>query len=143
MTTTSSPKRIVVGVDESPQGVAVLERAIEEARLRHANLSILHAYAPMPTSVVSRTHEGLDELQAKAREYLDKFLASAPSMEGLDVESVTVPDDPARALIEASEGATLLVVGSRGHGGFSGLLLGSVSNKCVQHAHCSVMVVRN
>lgn len=142
MTTENISNRIVVGVDGSSHAQDVLAVAIEEARLRGATLSILYAYAPMPSAVVSRIHDGLDQLQARAHDELEKILAQAPSMRGLQVESHTVPDEPAHALIEASNGAAMLVVGTRGDGGFSGLLLGSVSSKCVHHAHCSVLVVR-
>jgi nucleotide-binding universal stress UspA family protein len=52
------------------------------------------------------------------------------------------PGDPAAVLVRRSEGADMLVVGSRGHGGFERLLVGSVSEKCVRHATCSVIVIR-
>jgi nucleotide-binding universal stress UspA family protein len=60
----------------------------------------------------------------------------------VDVEWLAVPGNPSEVLIDASEGATLLVVGSRGVGGFRGLLMGSVSTQCVHHSHCPVLVVR-
>jgi nucleotide-binding universal stress UspA family protein len=60
----------------------------------------------------------------------------------LDIERVVEAGDPATVLLRRSEGADLLVVGSRGHGGFSRLLVGSVSEKCVRYATCSVVVVR-
>jgi nucleotide-binding universal stress UspA family protein len=69
-------------------------------------------------------------------------MASAPSTEGLEVEWLAVQGIPAVVLIEASNGAALLVVGSRGVGGFKGLMMGSVSTQCVHHSHCPVLVVR-
>lgn len=133
---------IVVGVDGSAQADRALAVAVDEARRHGSRLEILLAYAPMPSAVVAGTHEGLDELRARARDNLEQVLARAPSTEGLAVEATTVPGEAARVLIEASRHATVLVVGSRGLGGFSGLLLGSVSTKCVHHAACSVLVVR-
>ena len=70
------------------------------------------------------------------------ILGRGPSREGIDVVAKTVPGDPAEVLIEASSNAAVLVVGSRGRGGFEGLRVGSVSNKCLHHAHCPVLVVR-
>ena len=69
-------------------------------------------------------------------------MAKAPSTEGLEVEWLAVPGNPSEVLIEASKQATLLVVGSRGVGGFIGLLMGSVSTQCVHYSHCPVLVVR-
>jgi nucleotide-binding universal stress UspA family protein len=61
----------------------------------------------------------------------------------VDVESVVVQGHPAKVLVDASVGAQLLVVGSRGHGGFAGLLLGSVSEYVIAHASCPVLVIRH
>ena len=77
-----------------------------------------------------------------AREVLERAAAAAPSTEGLEVEWLGIPGNPSEVLIEASRGASLLVVGSRGLGGFMGLMIGSVSNQCVHHADCPVLVVR-
>ena len=60
----------------------------------------------------------------------------------VEIRQSTVDDDPAPALLAAAQGAELLIVGSRGQGGFAGLLLGSVSQQCVHHASCPVVVVR-
>ena len=67
---------------------------------------------------------------------------SAPSTEGVNAQWLGVPGNPAEVLIEASKNATILVVGSRGVGGFMGLLMGSVSEQCVHHSSCPVLVVR-
>jgi nucleotide-binding universal stress UspA family protein len=63
-------------------------------------------------------------------------------MDGIEVDSSVLPGLAAEVLIDASKGAGLLVVGSRGKGGFEGLILGSVSAKCAQRAHCSVLIAR-
>jgi nucleotide-binding universal stress UspA family protein len=83
-----------------------------------------------------------EQVEAEAREFMEGVMSSAPSTDGLEVEWLAVPGNPAEVLIEASRGAALLVVGSRGVGGFMGLMMGSVSTQCVHHSHCPVLVVR-
>jgi nucleotide-binding universal stress UspA family protein len=142
MTDSPSPL-IVVGVDGSPLSVNALEFSIEEARLRKAVLHVAYAYPVMAMGVTGSTGKDYYELvEEKAREFLQGIMAKAPSTEGLEVEWLAVPGNPSEVLIEASKGATLLVVGSRGLGGFIGLLMGSVSTQCVHYSHCPVLVVR-
>jgi nucleotide-binding universal stress UspA family protein len=95
-----------------------------------------------PSVIVSTSYERFPQLQEEARQKLQEILARAPSMEGLDVASSAVPGNAAGVLIEASRSSNILVVGSRGLGGFEGLILGSVSSKRLHHAHCPVLVVR-
>jgi nucleotide-binding universal stress UspA family protein len=83
-----------------------------------------------------------DEPAVGARSTLDAVLAEAAIPDGVKVTSKVVGGNPAHELIKASEGADLLVVGSRGHGGFYGLLLGSVSQNVSEHARCTVVVAR-
>jgi nucleotide-binding universal stress UspA family protein len=116
--------------------------AIEEARARGAKLRVIYALATKPSPFVVRSREYLPELQEEAQGELEDILARAPSTEGVEVDSSVVPGLPAEVLIDASREADLLVVGSRGKGGFEGLILGSVSAKCTQHAYCSVLVAR-
>jgi nucleotide-binding universal stress UspA family protein len=79
-----------------------------------------------------------------ARRVLDEAVAKVRSTHpGVRVRSTIIRGHPAPALIEASRGADLLVLGSRGHGEFVGMLLGSVSEHCVAHAHCPVLVIRD
>ena len=74
---------------------------------------------------------------------LDTAIKEAGDGGPVDVRSVIVYGHPAQALVEASAGAQLLVVGSRGHGGFVGMLLGSVSGYVIAHASCPVLVIRH
>jgi nucleotide-binding universal stress UspA family protein len=84
-----------------------------------------------------------DDFEVDARSTLLAILAD----EGISAEApipvstLVAEGNPARALLDASEGADLLVVGSRGHGGFTGVLVGSISQQCVHHAKCPVVVV--
>jgi nucleotide-binding universal stress UspA family protein len=116
--------------------------AIEEARARGAKLRAVYAFATMPSPFVAKSHEYLPQLQEEAKNELNEILARAPSMDGMEVEGSVIPGLPAEVLIDASKAADLLVVGSRGRGGFEGLILVSVSTKVTQHAHCSVLVAR-
>jgi nucleotide-binding universal stress UspA family protein len=145
---------IVVGVDGSPGSIAALSFALSEARLRGSTLVALHAWVlPVEEAVHPFLLEypgppelPLPELQealgGAAAERLDAALAQvADESTGVEVERRVVEGSPAETLVEASEGAELLVVGSRGHGGFRQLLLGSVSHQCALHARCPVVVV--
>lgn len=136
--------RIVVGLDGSDHARRALAFAIEEARRRgDAVIEAVHAYTiPMAATGMElgvlpplpRT-----ELDEAARAELDTCLGHLPS--DVHVERVVVAGSAARALVEASDGAALVVVGSRGRGGFRSLLLGSTSHQVVSHAHCPVVVV--
>jgi nucleotide-binding universal stress UspA family protein len=85
----------------------------------------------------------MDTMDAGAREVVDRVLAVVgPTPEGVEVHGEPVRGTPGFALIEASRDADLVVVGSRGRGGFSGLLLGSTSAEVAAHAHCPVAVIR-
>jgi nucleotide-binding universal stress UspA family protein len=136
-------QRIVVGIDGSPAAANALAFAIEEAELRKADLRVTYAYPVIANPVTGSTgHDYYEQVEASAKAFLEKAKATAPSTDGLTVEWLGVPGNPAEVLIEASKEATILVVGSRGVGGFMGLLMGSVSTQCVHHSHCPVLVVR-
>src|SRR4051794_30114417 len=138
---------IVVGVDGSPYALAALRWAIGEARLRDAELHVVHAYeTPFfmvgmgePTPVTM----SVDAVEESARAVLDEIVDSVSDDIGDDitVHRLLATGAPAAALREAAEHANLLVVGTRGRGGFTGLLLGSVSSQCTHHAPCPVVVV--
>lgn len=129
---------IVVGVEGSPDSMQALRWAAVEARLRGAVLRVVHAY---PTAGSPQVVEQLD---GRARDLLDLAVAEAEQTapEITVVAERVRNQSAAQALVAAAAGADLLVVGSRGLGGFTGLLVGSVSSQCVHHALCPVTIVR-
>jgi nucleotide-binding universal stress UspA family protein len=134
---------IVVGTDGSPGAAAAVQWAVKEAQLRHAELLIIHGWiltsvSVDPTGMALGTCEVMGD--AILKEALEAVSAQAPD---LAVTSSLVALTPGGAMVEASVGAELLVVGARGHGGFTELLLGSVGNQVVHHSHCPVVVVRD
>ncbi|MFE6282982.1 universal stress protein [Streptomyces sp. NPDC057877] len=140
---------VVVGVDGSPVGARAVDFAFAEAELRKAPLVALHAWttwnAPLPAprdpSLPYANPPG--ELAAEEERLLHESIAGRQERyPGVVVEHKVVHGGTREALIEASRSAQLLVVGSRGRGGFTGLLLGSVSQAVLHHAHCPVAVVR-
>ena len=83
------------------------------------------------------------DLEKLAGQVLDEAIAGVADLApGVELRPVIVEDNPAQALLDAAKGANLLVVGSRGHGGFAEALLGSVGQHCVHHADCPVVVMR-
>jgi len=135
-------RRIVVGVDGSPASERALDWAIAEAQRTDATLHVVSAWVfPMALGYAFTTT--VHEVRETAQGIVDRALARAAELApGLAATGETVEQLPAPALVAASKGAALLVVGSRGLGGFEGLLLGSVSRYCTCHATCSVIVVR-
>lgn len=139
---------IVVGVDHSEGAKAALRFALEEAKLRQATLRVVHAwqYAYIGATGLEGTCPAvggdIKELRDAAEKDLDATLGeSIPETGTVEVERRVVEDRPAAALIDESRGADMIVVGSRGHGGFAGLLLGSVSQQVAHHAACPVVIV--
>lgn len=133
--------RVVVGVDGSEPARRALLWAAEEARLRDADLEVLHAWQhPTTTFGLVLPADDREAAEAHARHVLD-VAVEAVTGTGVAAEPILVDAPSARALIETSAGAALVVVGSRGRGGFAGLLLGSVSGQVMHHARCPVVVV--
>jgi len=140
--------RIVVGVDGSAHSIRALRWAVAEAAARNATVEavITWHYPVLASDEFSGAVVPVDvaALEANARETLDQAVeAAVPDAGQRDAVVRTVREgSPGHALVEASLDADMLVVGSRGHGGFAGLLLGSVSTQCVHHARCPVTVIR-
>ena len=138
---------IVVGVDGSEGSKHALAWAAEEARLRHAPLAVVLAWqlpATFDTGAawVHMSSEVIDDVRKLAQQRLDDVCSELASLlEGVDVDRRVVEGATAPALIEAAENADLLVVGTRGHGGFAGLLLGSVSQQCAHHSPCPIVII--
>ena len=138
---------IVVGIDGSDHSRHALEWAIREAAVRHAPLTVLAVHQAVTGywgyPLLYPGDEDLVELARKmAQEETDSALEKVGT--GLRPASVTtqaVSGLPAEALLQAAEGADMLVVGSRGTGGFKRLLLGSVTTQVTHHAHCPVVVI--
>lgn len=151
----NKPSVVVVGVDGSAGAKAALRWALGEARLRQVPLRAVHAWM---SSYIAGAVEGypywagsdrrlhiardMQDVHRAAEELLGRAIADVGSeIEGIEIEHQVVEGPAAEVLVQAASPRDLLVVGSRGHGGFIGLLLGSVSQQCVHHAPCPVVVV--
>jgi nucleotide-binding universal stress UspA family protein len=135
-----APERIVVGVDGSESAQQALRWAIDEARRRDATLEVVHAWRRIPITDYFTTELEPGGSARYAQALLDEAV-DAEDCTGVTVERRLVPGGGAYALMHEAKGAALLVVGSRGRGGFSGLLLGSVSHQAAQHAPCPVVII--
>lgn len=146
---------IVVGVDRSEGAKAALAFAHEEARLRGATLRAVHAWQLGYNGYIGYTGLGFEgvtpalggdisQLREAAKAALDATVSEAiPSPDEVKIEQRVVEGAAGAVLVEESRQADLLVVGSRGLGGFAQLLLGSVSQQCAHHAACPVVIVRS
>lgn len=135
-------RRIVVGVDGSEASAAALAWAVDEARLRGVGLDVVLTWEPAYAGYLHMPP--LDGLEEAAQATVAKIVADLGLSGTSDPPTAAIAVEGASAvvLIEQSKDAELLVVGSRGLGGFRGMLLGSVSQHCVTHAHCPVVVIR-
>lgn len=131
---------IVVGVDGSPQSQKAVAWGIEQAKKTGGTLELLIAWARPVSYGLPLVVAGLDP-EAQAREIVEKAAADVDLPADRVLTSVVHGAAPS-ILVERSAQADLLVVGSRGHGGFAELLLGSVSAQAVHHAACPVVVIR-
>ncbi len=148
---------IVVGIDGSPGSDAALRWAVAEARLRGSRLRVIHAYPdppallteggfgvggmPAPAVPVADAEEVRRAAETQSRAMIEQALERASPTDGLEIEVAPLQGAPVQRLIESARGAELLVVGSRGRGGFLGLLLGSVSQQCAQHPPCPLVIL--
>lgn len=138
---------IVVGVDGSEHSVQALEWAAEEARLRACTLKVVASFStPLLSTGYEVAAPDPSDLAAASTTMLRAALDSVRDrgvLDGVDVVTETLEGHAGEQLIGLSEHADMLVVGARGHGGFMGLLMGSVTTYVVNHALCPVVVVRS
>ena len=150
---------IVVGVDGSAGSAAALRWGLAEARLRGAPLNVVHAYqlpqlsmgdvavaGPGGVGMAAVAPEDVEGLRAASeaagQRIIEQTLENANGdATGVAIERTVIEGAAAPVLIDAGRGAALLVLGSRGRGGFMGLLLGSVSQQCAQHPPCPVVIL--
>ncbi len=139
-------RRIVVGVDGSEPSIRALQWAAREAEWSDATLEVVTAWTfpehPAPLGIVVHV-PWPNELIAQAGVKLDEVIGDAlPNIDHQRVIARVIRGSAVPVLLDAASDADLLVVGSRGRGAMAELLLGSVSERCVRHAGCSVVVVR-
>jgi nucleotide-binding universal stress UspA family protein len=140
----AAPPRIVVGIDGSDTSRHALRWAVEEARIRPASVEVVHAWHLPYVGGYPYTAGSFDPapFEDAARQTLDEVIAGVDTT-GLPgpLEPILHLGDAAGGILETAEGADLVVVGSRGLGGFTGLLLGSVGHQVANHAPCPVVVI--
>jgi nucleotide-binding universal stress UspA family protein len=136
---------IVVGIDGSRGSESALRFAAQEAELHNVKLRVVTVWhvgrsVYMSTSALAQIDPDAMEADALkvAEEEVERVLGPQRSE---NIEVVARQGDAAPVLIDESKRAQILVVGSRGHGGFTGLLLGSVGQQCASHGHCPVVIV--
>lgn len=137
--------RVVVGIDGSPGAETALRFAADEASQRGLPLRIVCAWeAPAGTYVgeaFAPTADGFVEAEHHADDVLRAALERLAGGAAIETEALSIEGHPAKVLIEQSQDAALLVVGSRGRGAAASLLLGSVSQKLAHHAPCPLVIV--
>jgi nucleotide-binding universal stress UspA family protein len=132
--------RIVVGIDGSRSSMAALDWAAEQAVLTGSVLEVVTTWElPATIGWTMPPYDPAADAQRALDAIIEKVHGDLPALE---IRSSVLEGHPAAELVEASQGADLLVVGCRGHGEFAGMLLGSVSQHCTTNAHCPVVVIR-
>jgi nucleotide-binding universal stress UspA family protein len=136
-------RRIVAGVDGSPSSKAALVWAVRQAELTGAVVEAVIAWWYPSGYGLAPAADGVVDFEGDAGKTLAEAIAEVSGVApDVMVSPRVIEGHPAGVLLREARGADLLVVGSRGHGGFAAALLGSVSQHCVQHAPCPVVVVR-
>ncbi|SDP30376.1 Nucleotide-binding universal stress protein, UspA family [Actinopolyspora xinjiangensis] len=140
--TGETTSRIIVGVDGSAASKAALRWAVRQAELTGGDVTAVTAWDYPP--IYGWEVPGSEDITKDAARSLNEAISDAISSTSVTVHREVIHGHPARSLLDTAEEASggLLVLGNRGHGGFLGALLGSVTQHCVAHARVPVVVVR-
>ncbi|MFD8535174.1 universal stress protein [Streptomyces rubrogriseus] len=143
MQSSDSAARVVVGVDGSASSYAALRWADRYARSVGGVVEAIHVWdTPSAVGFAGPAIDPDFDLEQARERFTAELNAIFPEERPPGLREVLVEGDPSETLIRASQGAELLVVGRRGRGAFARAMLGSVSQRCAQHAACPVVVVR-
>jgi nucleotide-binding universal stress UspA family protein len=135
------PSRVVVGLDGSAPSLDALDWAGSFAESAGARIELVTAWSwPSSYGWAVPLPEGYSPASDAERVLSEARVRLLERHPGLEVTTAALEGHPAQVLVERSDGAALLVVGSRGHGQFAGMVIGSVSEHCAAHAHCPVLV---
>ncbi|MET8428487.1 universal stress protein [Nocardia sp. NPDC004860] len=137
----SARQPVLVGVDGTPSSVAALELAFEEASLRKTGLTALHAWSDVSGPYLPMSGWETIEEQERAT-FAEEMAGYAERYPDVPVRRILVKDRPVRSLLDEAEHSQLVVVGSHGRGGFTGMLLGSTSNALLHSVDCPIVIVR-
>jgi nucleotide-binding universal stress UspA family protein len=138
----SGQSEILVGVDGSEASIDALRWAIQQAQSTDSTLSVIMSWHSFGVGAVPAPPSDAN-LAAQASVFLQMLVERhVPVNVGIKVKQHTLEGHPADVLVSLSANADLLVVGSRGHGEFAGMLMSSVSERCAAHASCPVVIVR-
>jgi nucleotide-binding universal stress UspA family protein len=136
---------VVVGVDGSAEGEAALGFACEEASLRGGSITAVHTWSQLVSGAFQAHASAADPariLEEERRKLVEQLASWQDKYPRLTIEAVVERGHPVRTLVAHGEHARLIVAGSRGRGGFPGMLLGSTSRSLIAHSPCPVAVVR-
>jgi len=144
MASTTGKPTIVVGVDGSDSSKRALQWAADQANYIGAELNIVTTWEYPTTFGWAPPYPPRFDPEGDTRKALEETVDAVLGAEpAVPVRLTVIEGHPALVLVDAAKGAEMLVVGSRGHGAFMGMLLGSVSEHCASHAPCPVVVVRH
>ncbi|RFU84556.1 universal stress protein [Streptomyces triticagri] len=143
MTSSAAAPRVVVGVDGSSSSYAAVRWAVRQAELIGGAVDVVYAWdTPSAVGWAGPAVDPTFDLEQAREQFAAELRAALADPPPVEVREHLVEGDPSDVLIRAAEDAELLVVGRRGRGAFTRALLGSVSQRCAQHASCPVVVVR-